>query len=122
MKPKVAFIGTGGTISSLGRPPLDIMDYVANNVRLHAAEIIERFPELAEVAEVIPVRFRNVPSFDIFFPEWRELVLLCDQLVAEIPDLAGIVIGHGTASLEETAWALNLALKIAVPGVVVGAQ
>ncbi len=122
MKPKVAFIGTGGTISSLGRNALDIMDYVSNDVRLHAAEIVARFPELAEVAEVIPVRFRNVPSFDIYFPEWRELVRLCDQVVAEHPDLAGIVIGHGTASLEETAWALNLTAKVAVPIVVVGAQ
>ncbi len=85
MKPKVAFIGTGGTISSIGRNALDIVDYISNDVRLHAAEIVARFPELAEVAEVIPVRFRNVPSFDIYFPEWRELVLLCDQAVAETP-------------------------------------
>src|ERR1700690_2440119 len=98
------------------------MDYVSNDVRLHAAEIAARFPELAEVAHVIPVRFRNVPSFDIYFPEWRELVLLCDKLVSEISDLAGIVIGHGTASLEETAWALNLTLEVEVPVVVVGAQ
>ncbi len=122
MKPKVAFIGTGGTISSIGKHPLDIMDYVVNDVRLHAAEIVERFPELERVAEVIPIRFRNVPSFDIYFPEWRELVLLCDKAVAEIPDLAGIVIGHGTASLEETAWALNMTVKVPVPVVVVGAQ
>ncbi len=122
MKPKVAFIGTGGTISSIGRHPLDIMDYVANDVRLHADEIVARYPELAEVAEVIPIRFRNVPSFDIYFPEWRELVLLCDQAVAATPDLAGIVVGHGTASLEETAWMLNLTVKVSVPVVVVGAQ
>jgi L-asparaginase len=122
VKPKVAFIGTGGTISSIGRHSLDIMDYVVNDVRLHAADIVARFPELAQVAEVIPVRFRNVPSFDIYFPEWRELVLLCDKQVADIPDLAGIVIGHGTASLEETAWALNMTAKVRVPVVVVGAQ
>jgi len=122
VKPKVAFIGTGGTISSIGRGPLDIMDYVSNDVRLHAEEIVARFPELAEVAEVIPVRFRNVPSFDIYFPEWRELVLLCDRAVATIPDLAGIVVGHGTASLEETAWMLNLTVKVSVPVVVVGSQ
>jgi L-asparaginase len=122
VKPKIAFIGTGGTISSIGRHSLDIVDYVSNGVMLHAGDIVARYPELAEVAEVIPVRFRNVPSFDIFFAEWQELVRLCDRLVAEIPDLAGIVIGHGTASLEETAWALNLTVKVPVPVVVVGAQ
>ncbi len=122
MKPKIAFIGTGGTISSIGRNSLDIVDYVSTGVMLHATEIISRYPELADIAEVIPVKFRNVPSFDIYFPEWRELVLLCDKAVAEIPDLAGIVIGHGTASLEETAWMLNLTVKVPVPVVVVGAQ
>ncbi len=122
MKPKIAFIGTGGTISSIGRTSLDVVDYVSNGVMLHAADIVARYPELAEVAEVIPIRFRNVPSYDIYFPEWRELVLLCDQAVAEIPDLAGIVVGHGTASLEETAWALDLTVKVSVPVVVVGAQ
>src|SRR6202020_2162632 len=38
------------------------------------------------------------------------------------PDLAGIVIGHGTATLEETAYFLNLTVKVAVPVVIVGAQ
>jgi L-asparaginase len=122
MKPKVAFIGTGGTISSLGRTSLDIMDYAVRGVMMHAEEMVSRLPELAEVADVIPIRFRNVPSYDIFFPEWRELVRLCDEAVATIPDLAGIVVGHGTASLEETAWALNLTAKVDVPIVVVGAQ
>ncbi len=49
-------------------------------------------------------------------------MLLCEQLVAEHADLAGIVIGHGTATLEETAYILNLTLKVAVPVVLVGAQ
>ncbi len=122
MKPVVAFIGTGGTISSLGKDSLDIMDYAAQGVMLHADQILARFPEVNEVATVIPVAYRNVPSFDIFFPDWRELVLLCERLVRETPGLAGIVIGHGTASLEETAYFLNLTLTVAVPVVVVGAQ
>jgi L-asparaginase len=121
--PKIAFVGTGGTIASLGATPLDIQDYgSAGHAMLHAGEIVARFPELAMVAEVVPVAFRNVPSPSIAFPEWRELVLLCDRLAAEMPDLAGIVIGHGTATLEETAYVLGLTLKVAVPVVVVGAQ
>ena len=47
---------------------------------------------------------------------------LCDALVAEHSDLAGIVIGHGTATLEETAYALSLTLKVSVPVVLVGSQ
>ena len=47
----------------------------------------------------------------------------CDRLAGGARDrVAGIVIGHGTASIEETAYALNLTLKVAVPVVIVGSQ
>ncbi len=121
-RPKVAFIGTGGTIASLGAGPLDLQDYGATGKVMHADEILARFPETALVAEVIPIRYRNVPSPSIAYPDWQALVKLCDQLVAEHADLAGVVIGHGTATLEETAYALSLTLKVSVPVVVVGAQ
>ncbi len=122
MKPKVAFIGTGGTIASVGTGPLDLQNYGATGTVMHAEEILARFPETALVAEVIPVRYRNVASTAIDFTDWRALVRLCDQLVVEHADLAGIVIGHGTATLEETAYFLSLTLKVSVPVVVVGAQ
>ena len=122
MKPKVAFIGTGGTIASVGKGPLDLQDYGANGMVMHADEIIARWPETALVADVLPVRYRNIPSTAIDFADWKALVLLCEQLVAEHADLAGIVIGHGTATLEETAYILNLTLKVDVPVVLVGAQ
>ena len=121
-KPKVAFIGTGGTIASVGDSPLELQDYGASGVVMHAEEILARFPETALVADVFPVRYQNVPSTRVAFPEWKDLVLLCDRLVAEHADLAGIVIGHGTATLEETAYALSLTLKVSVPVVLVGSQ
>jgi L-asparaginase len=74
------------------------------------------------VADVLPVRYRNIPSTAIDFSDWKALALLCERLVAEHTDLAGIVIGHGTATLEETAYFLNLALTVSVPVVLVGAQ
>ena len=120
--PRVAFIGTGGTISSLGRSPLELQDYAHGGRMMEADEIVARFPELAWVADILPVKFRAVPSPDISFPDWRALVKLCDELVAAHADLAGIVIGHGTATLEETAYFLSLTLKITIPVVVVGAQ
>jgi L-asparaginase len=121
-KPKVAFIGTGGTIASLGRGPLDLQDYGSTGNVMHADEILARWPETALVAEVIAVRYRNIPSTAIDFADWKALAGLCRSLVAEHPDLAGIVIGHGTATLEETAYFLNLTVKVAVPVVLVGAQ
>jgi len=122
MARKVAFIGTGGTISSIGIGPLDILDYTANNTMLHAEEILAAVPSVNEVADLLVVKFRNIPSPAIYFPEWKELAALCERLVRENADLSGIVIGHGTATLEETAYFLNLTLKVSVPIVVVGSQ
>jgi L-asparaginase len=123
MRPRVAFIGTGGTIASQGAGPLDTTNYGSSGKPiLDASEIVARFPEVAEVAEVLPVPFSAVPSPEIHFPTWKALIRLCDHLVAEQPDLAGIVIGHGTATLEETAYVLHLAVKVPIPVVLVGAQ
>ncbi|MGE0224867.1 MAG: asparaginase [Acetobacteraceae bacterium] len=121
-KPKVAFIGTGGTIASLGRGPLDILDYGAAGNVMHADQILAHWPDAAAVADVMPVRYRNIPSTAIDFSDWRALAALCRDLTRDHPDLAGIVIGHGTATLEETAYFLNLTVKVAVPVVLVGAQ
>jgi len=122
MKPKVAFIGTGGTIASIGVGPLDLQNYGATGKVMHADEILARWPETALVADVLPVRYRNIPSTAIGFADWKALALLCEQLAGDHNDLAGIVIGHGTATLEETAYILNLTLKVDVPVVLVGAQ
>ncbi len=122
MKPKVAFIGTGGTIASIGVGPLDLQNYGATGKVMHADEIIAHWPDTALVADVLPVRYRNIPSTAIDFADWKALVVLCETLVAQHPDLAGIVIGHGTATLEETAYFLNLTLKVSVPVVLVGSQ
>jgi L-asparaginase len=121
-RPRVAVIGTGGTIASVGRGPLDILDYAANETMLHVDEIMARFPEVHEVADILPVRFEAIPSPKIFFPEWKALVTRIETLVREQPDLAGIVVTHGTATLEETAYFLNLTLHIDLPVVVVGSQ
>ena len=120
--PKIAFIGTGGTIASIGPTTRELQDYGANGVILQAADLVARVPELAEIAEIIAFPFAAVPSPNIYFPEWQGLVRLCDQLVTDHRDLVGIVIGHGTASLEETAYMLNLTAKVAIPIVVVGSQ
>ncbi len=122
IKPRVAVIGTGGTIASVGKGPLDILDYGANQTMLHVDEIIDRFPEIHQVAEVIPVRFEAIPSPNVFFPEWKALVARIETLMQEVENLAGIVVTHGTATLEETAYFLNLTLHIDLPVVVVGSQ
>jgi len=121
-KPRIALIGTGGTIGSLGRGPFDIADYATLGRVMDAEQLLAYWPQLHEVADVVAVKYAAVPSTALGPKEWLELVLLCDQVVAEIPGLDGIVITHGTATLEETAYFLSLTVKVEVPVVLVGAQ
>lgn len=121
-KPKIAVIGTGGTIASVGKAPLDILDYGANKTMLHIDAILDLFPEVHDVADVLAVPYKAIPSPEMGFPQWRDLVLKIDEVTTANPDLDGIVIAHGTASLEETAFALHLTVKADLPIVIVGSQ
>ncbi|MBR3369497.1 MAG: asparaginase [Rhodobacteraceae bacterium] len=122
MKPKVAVIGTGGTIASIGTGPFDIVDYGANQKMLQIDGILELFPQVHDCADVIAVPYKAIPSPDVGFADWKMLVLKMDELAAAHPDLAGFVITHGTASMEETAYMLSLVAKTPLPIVVTGAQ
>lgn len=120
--PLIAVIGTGGTISSLGATSLDVLDYADTGIRLDVAQVLARVPEAIEVAKLLPLPFRAIPSTAIGPAEWQELRALIDGLPAQHPGLAGIIILHGTATLEETAFFLNLTVSVACPVVLVGAQ
>ena len=121
-RPQVALVGTGGTIASLGTGRLDLVNYGDTHHIMHADEIAERVPDLALHAEVLPVRFRNMPAIDVSPADWIALGRRLHEVASENPGLAGIVVTHGTASLEETAYFLNLALCLDIPVVLVGSQ
>jgi L-asparaginase len=119
---KVALIGTGGTISAVGSDPYDLIDYYANGQMLDAAGVLGLLPRVPAGIDVITVPLLPISSTGIYFNEWKQLVSACDDLVRDVPNLVGIVISHGTASMEETAYFLNLTLKVRVPVVLVGSQ
>lgn len=119
---KVAIIGTGGTISSAGRDPFDLQNYVTLGKMLDADGMIEKFPEAQQFADLVPVAFPPIPSTKMTFSAWAHLAELIDGLVRDHDDLSGVVILHGTASMEETAYALDLTIKVDVPVVLTGAQ
>ena len=120
--PRIAVIGTGGTISSLAASSLDVLDYPDFGQKLSCEALLERFPEARLVADPVPVTFRQVGSTEIGPKEWVELRALIHRIARDDPGVAGFVIPHGTATLEETAFFLNLTLASAKPVVLVGAQ
>lgn len=122
-KRKVAIIGTGGTIASQGLHPLDVQDYASSGRPILDAEaLVAGVPDLARVADVFAVPFTSIPSTAIGWSDWRALVAKILELEAAHPDLAGVVITHGTATLEESAYLLSLTLPTDLPVVVTGAQ
>jgi len=120
--PRIAVIGTGGTISSLAESSLDALDYPEFGRKMNIAEVLDRVPESRLVADPVPIPFRAVGSTAIGPADWIALRSIVHETAAREPDIAGFVILHGTATLEETAFFLNLTLAIAKPVVLVGAQ
>jgi L-asparaginase len=120
--PRIAVIGTGGTISSLGAGSLDVLDYPDFGQKLTAEALLDRFPETRLVAKPVPVTFRQVGSTAIGPEDWFELRALIHKTARDDPGIAGFVIPHGTATLEETGFFLNLTLAVQQPVVMVGAQ
>ncbi|MFL1463919.1 asparaginase [Roseococcus sp. DSY-14] len=119
-RPRIALIGTGGTIASLGDGPFDVQDYGRHGRIMDAAALLAHWPAVAEVAEVTPLPFRAIPSTALGPPEWLELAARVREAAAA--GFEGIVVAHGTATLEETAWFLALACPVEAGLVLVGAQ
>lgn len=120
-RPRVALIFTGGTIDSVGVDRLDLAWYIEAAQRLPDGELVARVPELASLAEVDEVPFRRLPSQSIGDGDLFDLVRLIHELF--VADTArGVVITHGTNTLEETAYFLHLTLKTERPVVLVGAM
>lgn len=118
----IAIIGTGGTISNAGvDDPLDYLTYLDRGVVLSVDDVLSRYPDAARAANLVTVPFGTFRSRNVGPREWLDLR---NQVVATLADesVAGVVIAHGTGTLEETAYYLNLAVATRKPIVVVGAQ
>ena len=117
--PKVLVIGTGGTISGEQAQPGTLTGY---EMKRTANDLVRAIPVLAQYAEVETEQFGQISSPDITPQDWLRLSNLIDQRFRERPDLAGIVVTHGTARLEETAFFLYLTVRSDRPVVMAAAQ
>ena len=117
---KVAVIACGGTIGSVSRDSLDVIDYPEQGEKVPLATLLARVPDAQRVADIRGVDFRAVSSSAIGPAEWLELRALMAQFAQQ--GARGIVILHGTGTLEETAFFLHLTWSQAVPVVLTGAQ
>ncbi len=119
--PRVALIITGGTIDSVGKDRLDLAWYIEAGKRLNTGELLAQLPELGSIAKVEEVPFRRLPSHALVDKDWLDMARTIHEIFnGDKAD--GVVITHGTNTIEETAYFLNLTLKTDKPVVVVGSM
>lgn len=118
--PTVAILATGGTIAAEGDDG-DLTGYSAGEVE--GVELVSGVPEILDHANVIVEQVANVGSSSITEDELLDLAHRSNKLLSQDdPEIAGIVITHGTWTLEETTWFMNLTVDSEKPVVSVGAQ
>lgn len=121
-RPRVAVIGTGGTFAMHARHEFDWVEYGESGVVHPIEHMLGQLERLGLDIDIVPVTFRAIGSTAIVPQDWVELAQLIEATAAADPSLSGFVVTHGTATLEETAWFLDLAVRINQPVVLTGAQ
>lgn len=118
--PKICILGTGGTISGASADSTDTITYKVGS--LDIASMLKAVPQLADIAELSAEQITNIASTDIDNANLLTLAKRVNQLIDQ-PDVQGIVITHGTDTLEETAFFLELTTNCyQKPVVLVGAM
>ena len=118
--PVVWVLATGGTISGGGSSSTSLTEYQPG--AFSGDELVAAVPALADHATIRVEQIANVGSPNITFNDWLTLASRIDAIFTNDPDVAGVVITHGTNTLEETAYFLNLTVRHDRPVVLVGSQ
>jgi L-asparaginase len=115
---KIVVLGTGGTIAGRAASAADNVGYRA--AQLAVADLLQGLPALAGL-QVEAEQVSQLDSKDMDFAAWATLAQRCGHWLAQ-DDVAGIVVTHGTDTMEETAFFLQALLAPAKPVVLTGAM
>ncbi|WP_392566308.1 asparaginase [Utexia brackfieldae] len=117
-KPNITILATGGTIAGSSASKTDTTDYQAGSLGIQT--LIDAVPELNHIAHITGEQIANVDSNDIDNHILLTLSKKVNQLLSQ--NQQGVVITHGTDTLEESAFFLSLTVKQSKPTVFVGAM
>jgi L-asparaginase len=109
--PKIVVLGTGGTIAGASATPGDNVGYTA--AQLGVGELVAAIPSLSQLP-IVSEQVAQIDSRDMDDAVWARLVQRCMHWLAQ-DDVQGIVVTHGTDTLEETAYLLHALLAPAKP-------
>ncbi|MDB5858312.1 MAG: L-asparaginase [Ramlibacter sp.] len=115
---KIVVLGTGGTIAGRAASAFDNVGY--QSAQLGVAKLLQGLPALAGL-EVEAEQVTQIDSKDMDFAVWVALAQRCAHWLAR-EDVAGLVVTHGTDTMEETAFFLQALLAPAKPVVLTGAM
>ncbi len=105
---KLIVLGTGGTIAGTADSDRDNIGYTA--AQIGVAQLVQAIPALAELpCELVCEQVAQIDSKDMSFGVWQKLLVRTVYWLAD-PQVQGLVITHGTDTLEETAYFLHRAL------------
>lgn len=96
--PRIAVLATGGTIAGAAPDAASTAGYQAG--ALGVSFLVDAVPALASVARIDAEQVASIDSKDLALPLWNTLAARIDALMAD-PAIDGIVITHGTDTLEE---------------------
>lgn len=116
--PNIHILATGGTIAGAGTSATQT-NYQAGQVNIDV--LVKAVPELKTVANITEEQVVRIGSQDMTDAVWLTLVNRINTLLAR-SDVDGIVITHGTDTMEETAYFLNLTVKSNKPVILVGSM
>lgn len=116
---KVVILATGGTIVSSGASATQMTGYSIQGLNVN--DLLAAVPMLSDVADVEASQVSNIDSSSMTSAVWMKLARAVEDALAR-EDVAGVVITHGTDTMEETAWFLNLVVKSEKPVVLTGAM
>jgi L-asparaginase len=118
--PLVWVLSTGGTIAGTGASSTNVAEYKGGTVL--GEDLVKAVPEIKQFANVKVQQIVNIRSPDVKLENLLTLANGINGIFADDPSVAGIVITHGTNTLEETAYFLNLTIKYERPVILVGSM